>query len=235
VLQYLPPTAMINYEIVSLGHPGNVITGNLMAHQGPFPQVIDYREIGRSGPAAPEETAFFALFKSQLRTAWINSNWLLMSVILLVVYEPKKACVPLAMMTAGWIALGLLDGAVNLRFPWPLPEWLLSLPTVLLGVIAATRPQKWFWIVLSACGAGLLDAAYDLQQIRWAPGDRTSSALGGLCLGFVCSMFSLVLVLGILLQEGRKYREFQTVWASRICWLAAALALALPLQRSFFR
>jgi hypothetical protein len=139
------------------------------------------------------------------------------------------------MMTAGWIAVGLLNVDANLEFPWPLPETLLSLPTILLGVIAALRPQRWLWIVLLACGGGFLNAAYTLQQIRWNPGDKTFSALGGLCLGFACSMISLVFVLGVLLKESRKYPEFQAVWASRICWLAAALALALPIQRSFFR
>jgi hypothetical protein len=236
VLQYLPPIAMINYEILPLGHTNKIVTGNLMGHEGPFPQVIVYLEAGKSDQSAPMmESASFALFKAQLRTAWINSNWLIISIILLVVYEPKRALAPLSVMVISWVALCLLVARDHLKFPWAVSELILAFPTILVAVIAATRPQRWLWVMLITLGAGLLNACYDLQQIRWDAEDRSSSALIGLCSGFVCGILSLVLILIILLHECKKYREFQAVWAPRICWLMAVLAILLPLQKFFFR
>jgi hypothetical protein len=235
VLQYLPPVTMINYEILRLGQTRNVITGNLMGHESPFPQVIVYREAIETFQSMPiEESVWFALFKSELRTAWINSNWVLISLILLVVYKPAKVCVPLLILIAGWGAICVLYAA-NIKFPWTISELILGLPTALLGLVAARHPQKGLWLGLIACGAGFLNACYDLQQIRWTAEDGTSFALMGLCLGFACGLLSLVLALGIVLGECKKYRDFQVQYAPGICLLMAATAILLPAEKFFFR
>jgi hypothetical protein len=235
VLQYLPSIAIINYEILSLGHTNRVVTGNLTAQKGPFSQSIVYEQVGANGPFMPEfESAPFALFKSQLRTAWINSNWIFIGLILLLVLKSSKAASVLAIMTLGWIVLGLLDLVGDIKIPWPVPGFVLALPTALLGVMAAKFPAKRLWLVIIAGGAGLLNALNDLQQIRWTAEDQTILAFTGLSLGFVCSILSVGVVQFVLLVECRKYAGFETDWVPNICWLVAGLAILLPLQKFFF-
>jgi hypothetical protein len=232
VLHYLPPIAMINYEILSLGPSGQVVTGNLMGHAGPFPQVIDYRQTTRTGGPAPAlESEALVLFKSQLRTAWINTNWLFLATILLLVRKPAQAVPVLATMAAGWIAVCLLATEARLQVPWSIPEWLLGVATALVGALAAWRPDRWRWIVSAAGGAALLNACHDVPHVRLLPAETAAWETVARCAGFACSLLSVVLVLALILGEGRKFPGFQSKWAPRICWIVAAFALLLPLQR----
>ena len=235
VLQYLPPIAMINYEILKLGSTTDIVTGNLVGHPGPFPQVIDYQEVSQASHVMPGvESAALALFKSQLRTAWINSNWLLIGVILLVTYRPPRVIIPLAIMAGCWIAVCVVYAACRFKVAWMFPELFPAVLTTGIGLLAAVRPRKWTGIVLLACGAALLNACDDLQQVQWTPENQAGAALVGLCAGFVAGFGLIIVILTALLAECRKFPEFQSRWAPRLCWVMAALALILPLQKFFF-
>ncbi len=236
VLHYLPATAMINYEIVPLGHAEKVVTGNLVAHQGTFPTTIVYEETGSVNHSLPvTNSKAIVLFKSELRTAWVNSNWLLMSIILLAVAKPRRSFTAVALIAAEWAILCFSTGSPHLKLHWEIPEILLGIPIFLLGVMGAKRPGNWHWIVLIAIGAGIPNTCHDLQQIRWAGGEQTTQNLMGATFGFACGLLGVILVLALLLQECKKFPQFERLWVGRICWFSGILALALPIQKMFLR
>jgi hypothetical protein len=236
VLQYLPPTYVINYSVFSLGLTNKPVNGDLSAQAGPFSQVIRYDEITSSGdwslPLA--DSVSFNLFKSALRTAWINPNWIFIIVILLLVQEPRRVIALVSLLIFEWVLICVLRGSGHLQFPWLIPELLLGGLTSVLGGAANKWPQKNARLVLLALIAGFFNACRDVQQIRWTPENETSGALGGLSLGFVASIGLILLVVIPLIWECKKFREFDRVWAPKICWAIAALALLLPIQKWIF-
>ena len=232
VLQYLPPIAMINYEIVSLGQPARIDTGNLMGHESPFPQVVTYREVNAPGRGTlAVEPALLASFKVGLRTAWINPNWILIMLLLSLVNRPGKVVLPVLAMTGGWILLCFFCSTVSIPIPAELAELLLALVTALLAALAAKRPGNWPLLSGIACCAGLLNGCYDLQQIRTTTAISGLPALIGLSLGFVGSVSSVLLVLSFIVAECKKYPGFSQHWTPRLCWVVAVGALALPVQK----
>jgi hypothetical protein len=44
----------------------------------------------------------------------------------------------------------------------------------------------------------------------------------------------VLLVLVPLLWECKKYPQFQTDWAPKICWVVAVIAIVAPAQKFFF-
>jgi len=133
-----------------------------------------------------------------------------------------------------WVLLCLLWVLAGFKVPWQIPELLLSLPTVLLCVVAIKCPRRAGWIGAITFAAGILNACYDIQQVPLASVDQALPQLTGLSLGFVVGLALVLLVLVPLNWECQKYPGFSTEWAPRICWVVAALAVLVPAQKYFF-
>jgi hypothetical protein len=234
VLGYLPATALINYEIVSLGHTTDVVTGNLIGHQGPFPQMIQYRQVLVGIPTMPETKSSFSIyFKTGLRTAWINLSWLFISLVLFLVLKPFRAILCLIIMMAGYFVLGLLN-AGNIKLHWTIPDLMPGLLTALLGVVGVRLSAKEFLLIFIACGTGCRNAVHDLQPLQLSAEDHLSSALMGLVSGFACGLLSIAVVLALIVGECKKYPKFKTDWAPKICWAVGAFSLIFSLQKTLF-
>ena len=232
VLHYLPPIAMINYEILRLGPGGEVTTGNLMGHPGPFPQTLEYTQTTHTGGPGPAlESEALVLFKAQLRTAWINTNWLFLVAVLFLAGTPRRAAPVLLGMAGGWIAVCLLATEAGLQLPWAVPAWMTGAATAAAGALAAWRPMRWNGIAAAAGGAALVNACADLPHVRLLAAGASAWEPLARCAGFACSFLSVVVVLALLLGEAGKFPGFQVKWAPRLCWVLAALALLLPLER----
>ncbi len=232
VLQYLPPGAIINYEILPLNHARELITGNLTGAPGPFAQSVTFRETGDGrGPAPGFESATRALFKLGLRTAWVDVDWLFLSLVLFVVLKRSRALTMVAMMLPCWTGVWILVGHEGMRLPWRIPE-LASGAAVAWVAVTAARFTRHARVMLVAAGAALVTAVCDLQQLSWFPEQKTILAGWGLCAGFACGLASIAIVLLLVVTECRKFHEFETAWAPKICWLIAVLALLLPLEKA---
>ncbi len=235
ILQYLPPTAMVNYEILRLNQSSDIITGNLMAHAGPFQQAITYRELGRANEPAPQlESEPFALFRTELKTAWVNSNWLLLSALLFLVYPVRRALVPLLVMVGIWIALCFAHD-IALPFSWTMPAFVPAVTVALTGLVAWRCPGKESLMLAAVIAAALLNAAYDLQQVRWTPEDRAFPCLVALELGFTCGLALASLVWAVLGTECRRMPEYSAHWAPKIAVVIAVAALLLPVAKLIYR
>jgi len=238
VLQYLPDAYVMSYQIFSLKNMGMGMSGDFLGLKGPFSSALHYVQMAGDGSSPPSsspvESASATSFKAEIRTAWVNDNWLFICVVLLLMQMGKRVVILILSMMVCWILLCLLWAAANYKFPWQIPEIVLGLPTVLLCWITIKHPEKMVWLTLITLAAGILNACYDIQQIPLANGDKAVPALIGLCLGFVGGIALVLLVLVPLLWECKKYPEFQKGWAPRICWVIAGMAILLPLQKLFF-
>jgi hypothetical protein len=234
VLQYLPPGAIINYEILPLNQARQLITGNLTAAPGPFAQAVTFREMGDGRSPAPGfESAAQALFKLGLRTAWSDANWLFLASVLVVALRARRAVTILAVMFLAWVAVWLVFGPEGTRLPWRIPGLAAGLAVALVaGAAARCAPSRVvLWL---AAGTAFVTAASDLQQLSWFPEQKTVSAGLGLCAGFACGLVSIAVVLLLVVTECRKFHEFERTRAPKICWLVAVLALLLPLEKALF-
>jgi len=239
VLQYLPDSYLMNYEIINSRDISMALRGSILGRKGLFPEVVQYTQASANGstptPPSSVKSSSSASFKSEIGAAWINYNWLFICVVLLLMQMPKRIVLLIVTMMACWIFLCLLWVSANYKFPYHIPELALALPTVLLCWITIRHPEKYVWLTLVTLAAGMLNACYDLQQIPLSNLDKATPALIGLCLGFISGMVLVLVVLVPLLWECKKFPEFQTAWAPRICWIIAGLAVLVPLQKLFFK
>jgi hypothetical protein len=238
ILQYLPDSYFIYYEAFNIKNMGLGSTG-FLGRKAPYQSIIEYTQLASDGSGPPlvvpkAESSSSIAFKTEIRTAWINDNWLLICVVLLLMQMPKRVVILVVSMIACWILLCLLWVFADYKFPWRIPELVLGLPTVLLCVVTIKYPERVLWLTLIALAAGMLNACYDIQQIPLANLDKAIPALIGLSLGFAGGMGLVLLVLVPLLWECKKHPQFQTDWAPKICWVVAVIAILAPAQKFFF-
>jgi hypothetical protein len=241
ILQYLPDSYFIYYEAFNIKNMGLGKSG-FLGRKAPYQSLIDYTQLAADGsgpPLVPQvkpkaESVSSISFKAEIRTAWINYNWLLICVVLLLMQMPMRIVILVLSMIVCWILLCLLWVLADYKVPWQIPEIVLSLPTVLICIVTIQYPRRVVGLTLLTLAAGMLNACYDIQQIPLAHADKALPALIGLSLGFVGGLGLVLLVLVPLLWECKKYPQFQTDWAPKICWVVAAIAIIAPVQKFFF-
>jgi hypothetical protein len=226
ILQYLPPSFVFNVRIqTATGATGAFFGKN-------FPPVLHFvqGEVSR-----PWGKAFFSNeFAGELGVAWVNYNWILTCIVLLLMGQPKQMAVLILSIVVFWISLCLAATVFSYQLPYSIPQLALCLPTILLCIVCAWRQNSLVLLTAITLASGLLNACYDIQQIPLSGSTRTINALVGLSLGFAGGIALVLLAVVPLWWECRKYPGFQESWAPKISWIIAAIALFLPLQKWLF-
>ena len=233
LLPYYPSSYVMNYQIYS---PLNRLKGvsGYFAGGAPSP-VVEYFQLGADAPPSILDwlnSTPVSLFKSGLRTAWINTNWLFMAIVLALMRPAREVLTLGLIMAAGWFLpcfFWVLDG---LQVPVTIHPVIPGLITILICFLLLRRVEKFLWLAVSIAGASLLNGCFDIQQTSLERPAADPANLAGLNLGFIAGL-ALVFGIGLaLVSECRKYPGFHTSWAPKICWGLAALALVLPWVRT---
>jgi len=233
LLPYYPSSYVMNYQIYS---PLNRLKGVSGYFTGGAPSpVVDYIQLDADAPPSMLDwlnSTPVALFKSGLRTAWINTNWLFMA-ILLALMRPARDVLRLGLvMAAGWFLPGFFWVLDGLQIPVTIHPVIPGLVTVFICFLVLLRSEKFLWLAIPIAGASLLNGCFDIQQTSMERPASDPVNLAGLSLGFVAGL-ALVFAIGLaLVAECRKYPGFQKAWAPKICWGLAALAMILPWVRT---
>jgi len=226
VLQYFPPGYFLSVSVS--GSAGS--KGYFFGKQ--FPPVVHFEQADVPSPLAK---AFFSKDQvAEFSAAWVNYNWILTSIVLLLIRQLRLIAVLIATIVVSWILLSFAFALCDYKLPFKIPEMVLCVPTVLLCIMGVKNQSRMGWLVLITAVAGLLNAGYDIQQIPLSASATTLNALVGLALGFAGGMALVLLVLIPLWWEFKKYPGFQEYWAPKISWGVAALAVLLPLQKLLF-
>ncbi len=229
LLPVYPASYVMNYEIYNPWARAEGVSGYFTG--GAASPVISYTQRGSGSP--PTMLSWLdgtpvALFKSELRAAWINANWLLMCLLLLLTQFPRRALRLGLALIAGWVLPTLLWLGCDAQLPFALPAIVPGLATVAICLLTRRAGLNFAWIAGGLAAAGILDACYDIQQTTLERPAPTPGNLLGFALGFVASL-ALIFLIGIpLVGECRRQPGFTTKWAPKICWGLAALALILP-------
>ena len=232
VLQYFPPAYLLNVRIVN--YTGTMASGFLGEH---WPDNLTYVQGANSGtnPASSwADPAIMNAFKMQLRTAWINTNWLLLCLVLLFTQRAKRIILLLSVPLFCWLSFCFLWVVHAIIFPWRIPELALCIPFIFLCWRAAKHPHEVVWLTLGAWATGILNAAYDIQHITLEDFGQTIPVFAEYGSGFVVSLATVFLVLTPVVMECKKFPGIQVNWTPNICWLAAALSMLLPLGNLIF-
>jgi len=226
VLKYFPKGYFLSVSVS--GSKG--IKGFFFGRQ--FPSVIHFEQ---DDIARPPQKPFFSRDQvAQFGAAWVNYNWILTCIVLLMMRQLRLIAVLIVAMLVCWIILSFAVTLFNYKIPFKIAEMCLCVPTVLLCVVRVKDQYRLVLLVLLTIIAGALNAYYDVQQIPLSVPATTLNALTGLALGFAAGLTLVLFVLIPLWWECKKYPGFQEHWAPKISWLMAALAVFLPLQKWLF-
>lgn len=226
VLQYFPPAYFLSISFSS----GKRMTGAYFGKQ--FPPVAHF--VQGDVPAPPSKPLFSQDFIAEFGAAWVNYNWILSCVVLLLMRHPKQIFGLIATIVTCWIFLCVASTLFDYKLPFKVPQIALCIPTLLLCFICVKYPRQWALLTLVTLMAGLLNACYDIEQIPLSVPAQTANALAGLALGFAGGIALVLFVLIPLWWECRKYPGFEKIWAPKISWAVAALAVFLPIQKWIF-
>jgi hypothetical protein len=183
----------------------------------------------------PQTKPFFSKdFISEWGAAWVNYNWILTCLVLLLMQKPKQIAVLIASIMLGWVSLCFAAALFDCKLSYKLSQMALCIPTVLVCIICVQYPKRGVLLTLVTVAAGLLNAYYDIQQIPLSVPAQTVNALVGVALGFTGGIALVLLVLVPIWWECKKFPGFQENWAPKISWIVTALAVFLPLQKWLF-
>jgi hypothetical protein len=226
VLHYFPPGFVLIVSVTnSTGKKGAFFGRN-------FPPVVHF--VQGDILRAPAKPFFSRDFIAEWGTAWVNYNWILTCVVLLLMRQPKQMAVLIGGIVVWWIFLSMAAVLFDFKVPYRIPEMVLCVPTVLLCILCGKDQGRFVLLTLVTGAAGLLNAGYDIQQIPLSEPAQTVNALIGLSMGFVGGMALVLLVVVPLWWECRKYPGFQESWAPKIAWAVAGVAVFLPIQKWLF-
>ena len=226
VLKYFPTGFFLSVSVSS----STGIKGFFFGRQ--FPPVIQFEQ--GDVPRSPVKPFFSKDEAAEFGAAWVNYNWILTCLVLLLMRQLRLITVLVVAILAGWIMLSFAITLYNYKIPFKIPELALGVSTVLLCIICTRYPKHFLLPAVFTAAAGLLNACFDTQQIPLSHPAETLNALTGLGLGFASGLALVMLVLIPLWWECKKYPGFQGHWAPKISWIVAALAVFLPLQKLFF-
>ena len=226
ILQYFPTGYYLTVSISSsTGKKGGIFGSR-------FPPVIHF--VQGDLPRQPVKPFFSKDFIAEWGAAWVNYNWILSCLVLLLMRQPKQIGVLIASIMVCWIVLCFASAVFDCKLPYNLPQIALCVPTVLLCLVCIKYPKRFVLLTLLTVAAGVLNAWYDIQQIPLSVPAQTVNALVGLALGFAGGIALVLVVLVPLWWECKKYPGFQENWAPKISWIVAAVAVFLPLQKWLF-
>ena len=233
ILPAYPASYIINYEIYNPLDRGRGVSGYLTGG-APGPAVAYTQLASDAAPSISDalNSAPVRLFKSDLRTPWIDTNWLF-TVILLSLLRPARELYPLFLIMAmAAVVPRFLWVMDNLQIPFSIHAILPGIVTALLCGLCLRRPPSLTGLGAALTVSSLLDGCYDIQQTPLERPEAAVTNLLGLCLGFVSGL-ALIFAVGYpLVSECRKYPGFQRGWAPKIGWALAAAALILPWVKS---
>lgn len=228
ILQYFRPGYVISVSISST-------TGTKGAYFGKvFPSVAHFTQGAVVVRHPPSQPLFSKAFMAELGTAWVNYNWILLCVVLLITQHPKQIIVLVGSILICWAVLCYAAAVFDYKILYKIPEIVLGVPTILLCLISAKGRNRPILFTFVTLAGGLLNACYDMQQIALINPTRTINALAGLAMGFAGGLALVLLVLVPLWWECKKYPGFQENWAPKASWAVAILSIYLPLQKWLF-
>jgi hypothetical protein len=226
VLKYFPPGYFLSVTF-------RTATGTKGAFFGTkFPPVVHFQQGER--PRPPGKPFFSQDFIAEWGAAWVNYNWILTCLILLLMRQARQIAVLVASIVVCWIALCFASVLFDFKLTHKIPQIALCVPTLLVCLISVRFPKRWILLTLVAIVAGLMNACFDLQQIPLSVPAQTVNALAGLAFGFAGGIALVLLVLVPLWWECSKFPGFQESWAPRLSWIVAVLSVLLPLQKWLF-
>ncbi len=228
LLPLYPASYVINYQIYSPLAPARGVSGYFTGG-GPAP-AIDYTQI--SGNLQPSlfdslRATPVRLLEAEVRTAWINPNWLLLA-ILLVLMRPATDLYPLALlMAAAWIVPCFFWIMDALQVPWGIHPFVPGLITAILCFVGLTRAMNFPTLGAMVVLDGLLNSCFDIQQTSLERPAADVVNLIGAGVGFVVGLALIFIISYLLIAECRKFPGFDRDWKPKIVWSLAALALIL--------
>ncbi len=233
MLAYYPAGYVINYQFSSPVDRWRGTAGYLVGGHGAA--AVDYVQLAQDFKPSPLDwfnASPVVLFKSTLRTAWINPNWLLLAIIVLLT-RPFAEVVRLGGVMAGAWSLPCYFWANDgLQIPWAIHPVLPALGTGAFCLLNLRFQPGFRVLAWTLFGVGVLNGGFDIQQTSLERPFLSFANFAGLCAGFVVGL-GLVFAIGFpIVAECRKAQDFQSAWAPKICWAAGGLALVLPWVRT---
>jgi hypothetical protein len=224
-----PPAYVMDYRVFSPINRAHCAVGYFKG--GGASPAVDYTQA--AADAKPTLLDWFnatpvRLFAAELRTAWINPNWLLL-VVLLALTRPAREIVPLvALLVGAWLVPCFFWNITNRQIPVTIPPAVAGVVTALLGALLLVRPPPLRMLGGLLVGAGIFNSCFDIQQTSLERPEADIGNLLALGLGFAVGLGFLVAVTVPILGECRKFPGFERTWAPRVGWALAAVALAVP-------
>lgn len=232
ILPLYPASYVINYEIYSPLDKARGVSGYFMG--GAASPAVEYVQIG--GDIQPSifdalSATPVKLFKAELRTPWINTNWLFLAILLLLA-RPAREIYPLALvMAAAWIVPTFFWTMDNLQIPVAIHPIVPAICTAAMCVFCVRMRAGFPLLASLVAGVGFLNGCYDVQQTSVERPAAEVVNLIGLSAGFVASLALIFTIAYVLIVECRKFPGFDRDWKPKICWALAALALVLAFVR----
>jgi hypothetical protein len=226
VLRLLPPNYLINVRFI--GANGKV--GSSLIERTSPPLMAFVAGGGQAGSAggAPSgaDNPFRAAFTTELGTAWVHTNWILLGILLLVSNPLRRAGFLLALVMVLRGLLVHLALALGFSFPWLIPAYLLCLPVIVMAAFAARPRPGLSWLAVAAAGSSLIYTAYDLQFLPAGEPGSPPAILFGYQSGFLAGfLLALAVVFVIGLELNKSLQVHRDWWRRRICWAAAGISL----------
>jgi hypothetical protein len=226
VLQYFSPNYFLGVSVTSTTGKRGGFIGKGFAR--------DFQFVQGDIPRAPTKPLFSKDFIAEWGAAWVNYNWILSCLVLLLMRQMKQIALLIGSIVVCWILLCLASTLFDYRVPCKIPQIALGIVTVLLCILGTKYPQRFVLLTLVTMAAGALNAGYDIQQIPLTAPAQTVNALVGLAAGFAGGIAVVLVVVVPLWWECRKYPGFEQNWAPKICWGVAAIAVLLPIHKWIF-
>jgi hypothetical protein len=232
LLPVYPSSYVINYRIYSPLAPARGLSGYLLG--GAPPDAVAYTQV--SGTISPSFLDQFdltpvKLFKAELRTAWIDTDWLFLAILLVLCRPARELPLLAVIMFSTWFIPCFFWTMNNFQVPVPLHPALAGLVTAALCVLTLRPSLAFKSLAWSVAAAGLLNGCCDVQQSSLERPAPVVPNLIGLGLGFALGLALIFLLTLILVTECRKLPGFDRDWTPKIVWALALFALILPWLR----
>jgi hypothetical protein len=232
LLPYYPASYVINYQIFSPIDPwrgsSGYFTGGTVA-------LADYTQVaGDFKPSAFDwlGASPIVLFKSTLRTAWIDTNWLFLALIVVLTRPSGEACSLGWIMAGAWSLPCFFWTVDDLQIPFGLHPIIPALGTVAVCILSLRLMPSFRVLAWAVAGVGVINGCFDIQQTSLERPFPSLANFFGLCLGFTAGLALILAIAVPIVLECRKARDFQAGWVPKICWAVALLALVLPWVKS---
>ncbi len=232
LLSYYPSSYIMDYRIFRPLKRARNPTGYFMGGD-PSP-VIDYVESDGTEPPSildDLDNPQTKLFKEELRSAWINTNWLFLA-LLLVLIRPSRELFPLGLiMAAAWIVPCFFWIMKNLQVPFSIHPMAPGLVTAAVCLAVPRASLKFPLLAVVVAVVGLLNGCFDIQQTSLERPEADITNLLGAGIGFIISLGMVFAIGYFLVTECRKIPGFDRDWRPKMCVAFALIALIVSFMR----